>query len=271
MKNLNKLFILLILPFLSVSCLVDDDENTGLQGLESSPIAVGFTNAVAVETYFEDIGPVNSEYPLDVLGGNGGVLNTEDMQVSYTIDPASSAVEGTEFDFVDTSGVLTIPAGTSFAQFPLIVNTGGFDPVTPTVLILKLNDVTGGNSIVSSLNDELRITFVGCRATMEGFYDVTTTRLSDNTTWAIGTSFLTETSVNNFLAETTGEFALTMAFNVICGEITINAQNLGGLYSNQVEGTGSVDPDTGDFVINYTITPLFADPFVAYTSTYIKL
>ena len=271
MKNLNKLFILLIIPFLSVSCLVEDDENTGLQGIENSPTAVGFRSSVAVETYFEDIGAVDSEYPLDILGGNSGVLPTEDLLVNYTIDPASTAVEGNEFDFVDTSGILAITAGTTFAQFPLIVNTGNFDAETPTELILKLTDVSGGNSIVSANNDELRITFVGCRASMEGTYDVTTIRLSDNNTYAIGPSFLEEIAVNTFLTETTGQFGLQTTFSVICGAITIDSQNLGGIYSNQVSGTGQVDPDTGDFVIDYRITPLFADPFVAYTSTYIKL
>ena len=271
MKNLNKLFILLIIPFLSVSCLVEDDENTGLQGIENSPTAVGFRSAVAVETYFEDIGAVDSEYPLDILGGNSGVLPTVDLQVNFTIDPASTAVEGNEFSFVDTSGILTIPAGTTFAQFPLIVNTGNFDAETPTELILKLTDVSGGNSIISANNDELRITFVGCRASMEGTYDVTTVRLSDNTVYAIGPSFLTESATNTFVTETTGQFALITVFTVICGEITITSQNLGGIYSNQVEGSGSVDPDTGDFHLDYTITPLFADPFVAYMGDYIKL
>jgi len=271
MKNLNKLFILLIIPFLSVSCLVEDDENTGLQGIENSPTAVGFRSAVAVETYFEDIGAVNSEYPLDILGGNSGVLPSEDLLVNYSIDPSSTAMEGNEFDFVDTSGVLTIPAGSSFAQFPLVVNTGNFDAETPTELILKLTDVSGPNSVVSANNDELRITFVGCRADLEGTYDVTTVRLSDNTTYAIGPSFLTELATNTFQTETTGQFGLVTVFTVICGEITITSQNLGGIYSNQVSGTGSIDADTGDFIIDYRITPLFADPFVAYTSTYIKL
>ncbi|WP_452222886.1 hypothetical protein [Lacinutrix chionoecetis] len=269
MKKLNKLFLLLMLPLFCVSCIVDDDENTGLQGIENTPIIVGFKKSVAVETYFEDIGAVESQYPLDILGGNAGVLSSTDLVVTYEIDPASTATEGVEFDFIDNSGTLTIPAGSSFTQFPLSVNTGGFDPDSPTVLILKLKSVNGG--VVSSINDELAITFVGCLADLEGNYSVTTVRLSDNTTYNIGTSFLEEIGTNTFLTETTGQFGLQTTFSVICGAITIEAQNLGGIYSNQVEGTGSVDPVTGDFVIEYTITPLFADPFVAYVSTYINL
>lgn len=271
MKKLNKLFLLVLLPLLSVSCIVDDDENTGLQGIEDTPILVGFKKSVAVETYFEDLGPITSNYPVDILGGNAGALASSDLTVNYEIDPSSTAVEGNEFDFIDNSGQLTIGAGQSFALFPLTINTGNFDPDAPTVLVLKLKSVSGADSsVVSSINDELRITFVGCLADMEGLYNVTTVRLSDNNTYNIGPSFLEQIDVNTFLTETTGQFALQTTFSVICGEITIEAQNLGGIYSNQVEGTGTVE-DNGDFVIEYTITPLFADPFVAYRSTYIKL
>lgn len=259
-----------MLPLLSASCIVDDDENLGLEGIENSPVAVGFTNSVAVETYFTDIGAIESFYPLDILGGNSGALSDTDLVVSYEIDPASTATVGNEFDFVDNSGQLVITAGNSFTLFPLLVNSGGFDPDVPTELILKLKSVTGGNSIVSSINDELRITFVGCLAQQEGNYNVTTVRLSDNNNYNIGTSFLEEIGVNTFLTGTTGQFGLRTTFSNICGTITINAQNLGGIYSNQVEGTGSVEAN-GDFVLNYTITPLFGDPFVAYRSTYIKL
>lgn len=268
MKNFKKLSVLLLAMLVSVSCIVDDENDNGFQ---SSIYTVGFSKNTAVETYFEDEGVVLSKYPLDVLGGNSGINTSSDIIVNYVIDPASSATEGVEFDFVDNSGQLTIPAGLSFTEFPLNVNTGNFQPDAPTKLILQITSTNTANSNVSTVNDILEITFVGCLSNLAGDYNVTTLRLSDNTTFNIGQSTVTETSVNNYVMPTTGQFNLPTTFNVICGEIIIESQNLGGQFSNQVEGSGSVDPITGDLIINYTITPLFSDPFVAYKSTYIRL
>lgn len=283
MKNLKKLMILLIVPFLSVSCIVEDDENTGLQGAENSPIAVGFNNSVALESYFEDIGPITKEYPVNVLGGNSGYPSSTDLVVSYTIDPSSTAVEGSEFDFVDTSGSLTIPAGSTFAQFPLIINTGGLDPDMPTELILKLESVSGADSYVSSLNDELKITFVGCQSTLNLFtYNVVTTR-DDGAVVDFGTQDIRIAAPNTFITRSTGLWAVGsiaddqgLTFTDICGDLTITGQNLAqGTYSNQVTGTGAngaagtVDPLTGNFSLSYSIT--FSAGDATYTSVYTKL
>tara|TARA_R110002012_G_scaffold160895_1_gene322856 strand:+ start:12869 stop:13720 length:852 start_codon:yes stop_codon:yes gene_type:complete len=283
MKNLNRLLILLALPLICVSCIVDDDENTGLQDAVNSPIGVGFSASVALESYFEDIGPITKEYPVNVLGGNSGYLSSTDLVVNYDIDPSSTATEDAEFSFVDTSGTLTIPAGSSFAQFPLIINTGGLDPDMPTELILNLTSVSG-DAYVSSINNVLRITFVGCQSTLNNnTYNVVTTRDSDNAVVNFGTQDIRITDPNTFITRSTGLWAVGtiaadqgLTFTDVCGDLTINAQNLcQGTYSNQVTGTGAnssagtVDPLTGDFTLKYSVT--FSAGDQTYTSVYTKL
>lgn len=284
MKNFKKLLILIALPLISVSCIVDDDENTGFEGLESSPIGVGFSQSVALESYFEDIGAVNKDYPVNILGGNAGALSPVDIVVNYVIDPNSTAVEGAEFDFVDTSGSLTIPAGSSFGQFPLIINTGGLDPDMPTELILNLTSTSTNDSYVSSINNQLKITFVGCQSTLnEELYNVVTTRDSDGAVVDFGTQDIRITDPNTFITRSTGLWDVGtiaddqgLTFTDVCGDLTINSQNLAqGTYSNQVYGTGTnnfagtVDPVTGNFTLHYTIT--FSAGNQNYTSVYTKL
>lgn len=280
MKNTIKTILgLLFFTTLLNSCLVDDDIDLRL---DQSPLVIGFKQAVAAESFFEDIGPVQKSYPVDVLGGEDGTLLEESLTINFEIDPSSTATEGQEFNFVDNSGTLTIPAGGDFVGFPLEILTGGLDPDAPTVLILKLTSSTG-NSVISSLNDTLEITFVGCQSTVNEFqYQVTTIRQSDNAVVKAGVESISELDVNFFKTESTGEFGPDSSFGPIaaengfefvdiCGVITVNSQNLVGAFSNQVSGSGEVDPETGDITFNISIAPLFDADSVSYISTYEKL
>lgn len=265
MKKLK--FILPALAFLltATSCVIDDEVD---QQYEQSPYVVGFLNDFAAESYFEDEGVVEKNYAVDILGGSDGSLPTEDIVVSYEIDPASTATEGQEFNFVDNSGTLTIPAGSTFANFPLEINTGNLDPNEPTELILNLTGTNSDNAVVSALNDQFSITFVGCQSTVdENTYVVNTYRVSTGALVKSGIENITMNSVNDFRTMSTGAYGPDSAggpiappanyngFNFIdiCGEISVPSQNLGGYYSNQVFGSGSVDAD-GNIEIIYTIT-----------------
>ena len=139
MKKLNKLFLLLVLPLLCVSCLVDDEDDQGLQGIQNSAYTVGFNSSSTLQSYFVDVGAVNIDVPVNVLGGNSGVLLSSDVAVTYTVDPTSTAVEGNEYSLTGSS--FTIPAGTTFGNLPIQINTGGLDPDQPTTLILKLTNI----------------------------------------------------------------------------------------------------------------------------------
>ena len=275
MKKLNKLLLLLAIPFLVTSCLVDDELDNGLA---ESKYIVGFKDNVAVESYFSDIGAIQKEYPLEVLGGNAGLATTTNNVVSYVVDTAaSSATEGVEFDFVNTSGQLTIPAGSSFAMFPLLINTGGFNLTQPTVLVLKLTSLSDSNSVISANHETLTVTFVGCQSTVNAsMYSLLVTR-DDGATYNQGTEAITLTSVNNFKTVTTGGWAAgaiappDQGFNFvdICGKITVPNQGLcQNYYSNQVTGVTGTNGAHGEVLANGDIKISYKITFTAGDRTY---
>lgn len=282
MKKLKLVLFAVALATLNFSCLVDDSTGEDeLNAFGESNFIVGFTNGTALLSYFEDVGAINQEFPINFLGGQEGNL-TSDLTITYSIDPASTATEGQEFDFVDTSGSVMIAAGNSFAQFPLLVNTGGLDPNVPTELILNLDTVSGAPAVISSLGDQLKITFVGCQSALNNFtYSVVSTR-SDGVTVNHGVADIRLVGPNTLKTRTTGPWALNsiaddtgLTFTDVCGDLNIDAQNLMETYSNQVTGTnlagpdGQVDMATGDFSFEYEIT--FSSGPLTHIDVYTRL
>lgn len=283
MKKLKLVLCAVAIAALNFSCIVDDSTGEdNLNAFGESNYLVGFTNGTALLSYFEDVGAILQEFPINFLGGFDGNLNS-DLTINYSIDPASSAVEGQEFDFVDTSGTVMIPAGGSFAQFPLLVNTGGLDPNVPTELILNLDSVTGAPAVISALGNQLRITFVGCQSALNNFnYNVVSVR-EDGVTVNQGVKDLRLVAPNTLKTRTTGPWAdgqlpppdHGLTFTDVCGALNIDAQNLMEFYSNQVTGTnlagpdGQVDPATGSFTLSYEIT--FSAGNLDHVDTYTKL
>ncbi|WP_034061932.1 hypothetical protein [Lacinutrix jangbogonensis] len=281
MKKLKLVLFAVVLATLNFSCLVDDSTgDDALNALGESSYIVGFSNGTALLSYFEDIGAIEKEFPIDFLGGQDGNLASA-LTINYSIDPLSSATEGQEFNFVDTSGTVTIAAGGSFAQFPLLVNTGGLDPDVPTELILNLDSVTGADAVISALGDQLKITFVGCQTGLDSFtYAVISVR-SDGVTVDQGVADLRNTGPNTLKTRTTGPWGLNsiaddtgLTFTDVCGDLNIDAQNLMETYSNQVTGTnlagadGQVDAN-GDFSLSYEIT--FGTGPLTHIDDYTKL
>jgi hypothetical protein len=281
MKNTLKiLFLFIIGSTILKSCIVDDEIDLKL---DESPYVIGFKNDLAAESYFEDLGIITAEYAIDVLGGQDGRLIENDIQISYEVSSESTATEGEEFNFVNNSGTLTIPAGQEFTNFPLEINTGSLDPNAPTELIIKLVATSDDGSIVSSLNDELAITFVGCQSTVdEPEYLIETLNASGQVVTS-GTESIRFIDVNVFKTGSSGPFGPNSSqgtagssdtgftFTDICGDITISSQNLVGLYSNQTSGSGQVDPETGDITMTVIISPLFGEDQAIYQTTYTKL
>ncbi|MGX1023168.1 hypothetical protein [Psychroflexus sp. MBR-150] len=280
MKNTIKIFVtLFISATLLNSCVVDDSVDVKYN---QSDYVIGFKSDLAAESFFEDIGPVQKSYPIDVLGGQDNRLLEEPITVNFEIDPASTATQGQEFNFLTEGTSLTIPAGSDFVGFPLEILTGGLNPDEPTVLILKLTSTNSEGSVISSLNNTLQITFVGCQSTVDLYdYQVTTVRQSDNALVKFGVESLEQLEVNFFRTESTGPYGPDSAggpiasqngftFTDICGDITVSKQGLAnGTYSNQVYGSGSVDPETGN--IQITVTIEFPSGNQTYIHTYEKL
>ena len=233
---MKKLMSLLVVASAFLSCS-DDDIKTE-QDFSNGPKVVGFASALATVEYFSDEGVVMREFPMSLIGTGNGQTSDSDIVVSYEVDPASTAVEGVEYDFVDTSGNIVIPAGGTFGNFPINVNTGQLNPTMKTQLILNLISASAG-SVVGQQYAQLRITFVGCQSQLEGGYNVVITTVAGTSTRT--NEIVSVVGVNSFQTRYVGRYALgtfTPAgynFVDICGEIAVPDQNL-GQYSNQVYG-----------------------------------
>ncbi|WP_055442889.1 hypothetical protein [Lacinutrix himadriensis] len=277
MKNILKSILVAFALITVVSCSEDDKAGYVYDGTGSR--LFGFQNPTTRVQYFEDLGVLDEVLPVVMVGGADGTASTQDIIIAYTVDTANStATEGVEFDFSDTSGLLTIPAGEVFTDFTLKINTANFSPTEPTSLFITLTEVTNSSSdVIASINETVEVVFIGCLSQLDSYtYDVTTVR-ADGATTAHGTQSLTFIGVNQFRTESVGLWAPGVLqghggydFVDVCGVLTVAPQALSGIYTNQVytDSPGSVDAVTGDFSITYAITFSGVPDF--YTSTYIK-
>lgn len=278
----------------AIAC-TDDDLSQGPNLQPSTDFIVGFPEAAVSYSYFADEGAVQRQFPVVLIGGNAGNPSDTPLVVNYEIVPfdaatgtGSTATEGTEFDFLDNSGQLTIPAGQDFVNFPILVNTCCLDLEVKTTLVIKLTGVTGADGIVSQNNSTFTVNFVGCQADLAGTYSVATVRESTGSVLNQVNQTITEVSTNYFLTQNTATLTPNQIgtgqgfyFNVLCGEITVPSQGLfQGVYPNEVVG---VPMDSGDyaglegavisdnqFKIRYKANYGGATGFVTVTSTYTR-
>lgn len=274
MKNIKFILLLCTISLFIVSCNIENDN-----GFQSSPYIVGFENAVATNSYFQDEGVVTAEYPVSLLGGQSGVKPGDDISINFAVNTAlSTATEGVEFD-LPLPGSLTLPAGSSFALLPVDINTGNFNPNEPTSVFIDISTSTDGIT-VSAINQTIEIKFVGCLSDVDQYsYSLSfeyTSVGGDFSAYSaddVHTFSLTGTP-NNFLADSTPPWGPNGLFGalappadrngyimeVVCGEVFIVSQNLGNYYANTVEGIagstnpcGYVDETTGDIYIDFDV------------------
>ncbi|WP_430400852.1 hypothetical protein [Flavobacterium sp.] len=279
---MKKILSLLIISSAFLACT--DDDIKVEQDFSNGPKVLGFSSNFESVAYFEDLGAVERNFPVNILGNGNGQLSDTDITVTYEVDAASTATEGVEFDFADTSGMVTIPAGSTFGMFPLMVNTGDLNPTEKTELILNLTTSSEG-TVVGAQYNRLRIVFVGCQtqiatAGSPGSFTCTIVR-NDGATVVRPTETVSLVDINTLKTTTTGTWAPgtiapDQAYNFIdiCGDITVPVQGLcQGYYSNQVYGLtadgtdGEVD-DINNFNATYEIT--FGAGNRQYTNTYVR-
>ena len=281
MKNIKLILFVVALATLNFSCIVDDSTGEdNLNAFGESDFFVGFSQKTATNSYFADEGVVRVEYPVNFLGGQTGNPPSSDIVINYAVNTAlSTATEGVEFDLPLTGGILTIPAGQDFAQFPLDINTGSFDPDAPTSLFIDLLSASAGSQ-VSDINRTIEVKFVGCLATIDQFsYSLSFTYT--NTSGGVFNyngndvhTFVGTGVPNNFESDSTPPWGPNGLFGplappanrngyimqVVCGDVFIESQSLGDLYSNTVEGrdgstspAGIVDEVTGNILITFDV------------------
>jgi hypothetical protein len=280
---MKKILSILTMSLIIVSC-TSDDINPDQYFAGGSKI-VGFTKAFETVSYFADEGQVTLDFPVSLIGSGNGQTLSEDIEITYQIDAASStATEGVEFEFANTSGKLMIPAGSSFVGFPLKINTGQLNPTMKTELVVKLTAATN-NTVVGQQYESLKIIFVGCQSLIAGDYTVSVKRADVATPYVFTGETITTTSVNNFITRTSGHYAFgvlqgtTQGYNFvdICGEITVPQQQLAGIYSNLLQAVESNDGldgeviDANSFYTRYEIGFTGNTVWRQYRSTYTRI
>ena len=277
---MKKIVLLAAIAFASFSCN-KDDSNLEDENLINTSKVVGFSNSFETVAYFSDEGVVEKSFPVDIINQGSGTPFNEAITVTYTVDPASTAVEGQEYSFVDNSRAVVIAPGQSFGSLPIQVNTGQLNPTMKTELILNLTAVDQDGYIIADQQKQFKVIFVGCQSELAGLYTVVVTR-NDGIVRTYTNETVDLVSVNYFKTRTTGTWAAGAIapdqgynFTDICGDITVAPQGLAqGYYSNTVkgltaDGTDGFVTDNNNFQVAYEIS--FAAGPRQYTNVYTRV
>lgn len=278
---MKKIVAILLLSVSLFSC-DKDDSNLEDANFANTPRVVGFLKATQNVPYFEDLGTIRRQFPFDVLNGGGGAPFAEDLTITYEVDASSTAVEGVEFNFVDAAKTVVVPAGGNFGSLPLDVITGNFNPTAKTSLVLNMTAVDKDGFVISAQSKQVTINFIGCLSQVNGLYTVVVTR-GDGVSVTRLNENVSLQDVNYFRTTTSGTFTVGQLsppgsyagfyFTDICGDISVESQNLAGVYSNQVRGLSTTGEDgevlsANQFRVTYEIT--FAAGNQTYTGVYTR-
>jgi hypothetical protein len=276
--------ILLITTIVATLFSCSEDERLANDDIASGPKVVGFEKSFEAVSYFSDEGQVEIEFPIVLLGlGDGNTLSS-DIVINYEIDAANStATEGVEFNFANSTNQVTLKAGSNYTTFPLKVNTGQLNPTMKTKLVVKLSEAS--NSTVISENDKsLEVVFVGCLSNLLGNYSALITWNNGAASGTRGDEVLSSTGINTFRTKYVGGWAFGTftppgyEFIDICGEISLTPAQRLGQYSNQivpvttdnVPNDGEVTSAT-EFYTVYNIVPYPGENNRVYKTFYTKL
>ena len=290
MKNIfKKLFLLTLLAGAVSSCDMGNDKELNY-GNEA--FVAQFPFAAKTGYFLKTNSEIfNYEVPVELVGGNGLALDT-DVAVSFEklayVDDASTinddtyvtAVEGTDFEFVNPVKSLVIPAGSTFASIPIRVLSGNLDDTHPAVIVLNLTQVSASGATVVSSGNKGKINVVlqaTCTSDLAGMYDLIATRIATGAIYDLPGEEITEIGTGQYLTSSTGPYNIRglisaaaqlgtpsggFVFNEVCGRIALTQpdQGLGnGAYSNIVTqapdqaALSVVNPVTGVMTIYYSI------------------
>ncbi|MCD6544310.1 MAG: hypothetical protein J7K34_07350 [Flavobacteriaceae bacterium] len=283
MKTIKYLliFVLSITAFTSCDSLVDDTERTA--DFDKGPNLIGFTKAEISVSGISN----GSEYIFELpMQGVGPTINdaTEDVTLNISVDPSSTAIEGTHFKL--STSTMTFKASENYInKMPLTMLTEGIVAplaVNPYV-ILNVTDVSG-NFVDNGRTGQVKINLLYlCFSNLAGTYDVEMRYVNPDAgtdTMHYGVDTINETGDGQYRTEAVGHWEVDggpgaiggtagFDFTDVCNEITIPAQNLVNLYSNIVEGVAGenyIDPDTGVIKFHYTICAGYCREYwVTYT------
>ena len=277
MKNLKKISLALFSIALLFSCVKDDVED-----FKSGTHIVGFKNKVSSYIYTgTDVNPVQISEPIDLIGGGDGTPSDSNIAVQFSIDPSSTAIQGTDYTINATGNQVTIPAGSDFVLLPITINPTALPGNTPRTIKINLTQVSSSNAVISDSDKQITITIAKCESDLAGNYTLQVTRIDNGTVYNFSSETITSTgTLGEYVTSSTGPYGpiafgglddLTddgaprngFIFNDVCQTISISEQNLGDYYSNLVYGNPdetnevTLDPGTGEVVsieMTYTVT-----------------
>jgi hypothetical protein len=282
MKNLKIILLSLVSVLVISSCVKDDEEDFG-----SGPHIVGFKNAQGSYIYTDnDVDPVVISEPINLIGGSNGTTSSENISMTISVDPSSTAIAGTEYT-INTTAALTIPAGSDFVQLPITVNPAVLPGNVPKTIVINLTQVSTGNAVISDAKKSITITIAKCASDLAGTYSLSVTRIDNSAVYTFPNEVITQLALGVYETSTTGPYDdLTLdgaprngfIFKDVCQTIVVEEQNLGDFYSNLVFGNPNetnqvtLDTESGNVVsitMNYTIT--FAAGDRQFRAVYTKL
>lgn len=275
MKTLFKILSVVLVLFLT-SCV---DETSLVDEIKDSPNLIGFVNRNGSISGIANGNEYSANFPIQAFGPTSYDLSGT-FTAKVSVDPSSTAVEGTHFELTSTTITVT-SEGNLLGNFPVTMLTEGIEAplASAPVIVLNLTEATGG-VIASGAQLNITLNYL-CNSTLdEESYAVSGTYVRAasgiNTTFDHGIETLTKKADGVFQTMSTGHWgagALSppaaydgFIFTDVCGVITIEEQNLGGYYSNLVEGSGYVD-ENGDIHLEYTVC---ASDCREFTAVYVK-
>ncbi|UPT69618.1 MAG: hypothetical protein M0D53_10605 [Flavobacterium sp. JAD_PAG50586_2] len=266
MKNFKIITFAILACVIAISCVKDDVEN-----FSQGDYIVGFKNSQPSYIYTDDdLDPVHVSEPIDLVGGSNGTTSDQDITIPFSVDPSSTAIQGTDYTIDATGGNVTIKAGDSFVQLPFTINPAALPGNVPKTIVINLGTPGSEDTVVADDKKAITITIAKCASDLEGTYSLEVTREDNAEVYTFPNEVITELALGVYETSTTGPyFDLTddgaprngFIFKDVCQSIQVDVQNLGDYYINLVEGdenAGSVilDPVTGEvvsFTINYSI------------------
>ena len=175
---------------------------------------------------------------------------SEAVTVNFTV--SGSAIEGVHYNMVTSGNSVTIPAGEHFAYIDYEVLTFNFGTDEAQTITITLTDASGDVEVSSNYGTLTTNTrkecafditnFAGAYSCLEpgyGTYDVNFTQIDANTV-----------EIDNFWDfGGVAQYTFDASGGVTLAEQTITMGGEGWV----VEGSGSYDPCTGSFSVDYTV------------------
>ncbi len=266
MKHIKYINILLLAVVVTLSSCIDDD--TFADAVQGTPNVLGFQarniniSGIADGTEYEKI------FNVQLVGPTSDEIDGS-YSATISADPSSTAIEGTHYR-LDNTMITASKEGNFASTFSLtMLSTGIPTPLAENpVLVLNVSNVSGPGDVVASEAKLVVNLLYLCPSDLDSYtYDINGQYIRAasgiDQPYSHTNEVFTVLAPGQFRTTSTGLWGAGVLsppanydgydFTDVCGTITIPQQNLGGYYSNQVAGFGSVDPATGTITVEYTV------------------